>query len=257
MGTYAQPASPGALSLHHRRRFARNPEITCFCREPDLLSQWRGYGAVGGGYAVGFTAKELVAKSETVLLRRVIYDPKKQRATVERWVNAIFALDLEWRLEQKQLLREAKRGVMKDWQTYLAAFQGKTEEQIALKESAKKGLAVLNEGLERFSQFMIESLVCFKDPAYTAEDEWRLILFGKSHPAVLFRASKGCLIPYTELDLSAADGKLAGKLPICGISYGPVLESGMVARSLKTVLRAMSYDHVVPHVERSKVPHRG
>ena len=25
----------------------------CFCKHPDLLSQWRGYSA-GGGYAIGF-----------------------------------------------------------------------------------------------------------------------------------------------------------------------------------------------------------
>ena len=37
--------------------------IACFCREPDLLSQWRGYGAVGGGYAVGFNSADLATRS--------------------------------------------------------------------------------------------------------------------------------------------------------------------------------------------------
>src|SRR4030095_10743470 len=27
--------------------------VSCFCKDGDLLSQWRGYGAYGGGYAVG------------------------------------------------------------------------------------------------------------------------------------------------------------------------------------------------------------
>src|SRR5208283_106971 len=28
--------------------------VSCFCAEGDLLSQWRGYGAQGGGFALGF-----------------------------------------------------------------------------------------------------------------------------------------------------------------------------------------------------------
>lgn len=31
----------------------KNSYAFCFCKQPDLLSQWRGYSA-GGGYAIGF-----------------------------------------------------------------------------------------------------------------------------------------------------------------------------------------------------------
>ncbi|MGU3294352.1 DUF2971 domain-containing protein [Williamsia sp. M5A3_1d] len=33
----------------------RHPHVTCFCTSGNLLSQWRGYGDGGGGYAIGFS----------------------------------------------------------------------------------------------------------------------------------------------------------------------------------------------------------
>jgi hypothetical protein len=60
-----------------------------------------------------------------------------------------------------------------------------------------------------------------------------------------------------ELDLTAEKGVFQGRLPICGINYGPVLESAMVERSLRLFLHATGYDHVIPHVQQSKVPYRG
>jgi hypothetical protein len=230
--------------------------IACFCQEPDLLSQWRGYGAVGGGYAVGFTSAELAKPSPAMLLRKVIYEETEQNAIVKRWVDGVFALDLEWRAEQKRLIKKTTQGKLPDWQALMKAFQGNTEAQTRMREHAKEGLATLNAGLESFSRFMIECLVCFKNPAYAAEDEWRLIVYGQSKPQVLFRVSRGCPTPYVELDLTSKDGELQGRLPISEINYGPVLESGLVARSLRTFLQAARYDHVLPHVKQSRVPYR-
>jgi hypothetical protein len=63
--------------------------IACFCRQPDLLSQWRGYGAVGGGYAVGFVARELARASSGILLRKVVYDRRDQLNIPHRWAAGI------------------------------------------------------------------------------------------------------------------------------------------------------------------------
>ena len=65
--------------------------IACFCEEGDLLSQWRGYAASGGGYALGLGGP-LIARDEAsskVILRKVIYDPKKQRKVLEDWLDAL------------------------------------------------------------------------------------------------------------------------------------------------------------------------
>ena len=53
-------------------------------------SQWRGYGAVGGGYTLGFVANHLGLSQYTNLkqpepvLRKVLYDPKQQKQTRNR-----------------------------------------------------------------------------------------------------------------------------------------------------------------------------
>ncbi len=37
------------------------PFVTCFCEDGDLLSQWRGYGGNGEGFAIGFSASWLAS----------------------------------------------------------------------------------------------------------------------------------------------------------------------------------------------------
>ena len=70
--------------------------ICCFCEDGDLLSQWRGYGAVGGGYSLGFLASRLgltayrTLESPEPVLRRVVYNGKQQRRIIDRWVRAAF-----------------------------------------------------------------------------------------------------------------------------------------------------------------------
>src|ERR1019366_2466702 len=51
----------------------------CFCSEPDLLSQWRGYGDGSGRYSIGFRSGELddVGGGPTQLIR-VVYDDDLQ-----------------------------------------------------------------------------------------------------------------------------------------------------------------------------------
>jgi hypothetical protein len=45
--------------------------VACFCENPDLLSQWRGYPPAGGGYAIGFRAS-VIARGR--LLEKIIYE---------------------------------------------------------------------------------------------------------------------------------------------------------------------------------------
>jgi hypothetical protein len=46
--------SVDVLSKHGAGAF-----MACFCENGDLLSQWRGYGSLGGGFSLGFKAKQL------------------------------------------------------------------------------------------------------------------------------------------------------------------------------------------------------
>ena len=46
--------------------------VSCFCAYGDLLSQWRGYPAPSGGYAIGFHTSAIFDTAG--MLRRVVYD---------------------------------------------------------------------------------------------------------------------------------------------------------------------------------------
>jgi hypothetical protein len=48
--------------------------VSCFCREGDLLSQWRGYGAFGVGLSIGFDIEELRPHPQVAQLFPMSYD---------------------------------------------------------------------------------------------------------------------------------------------------------------------------------------
>jgi hypothetical protein len=68
--------------------------VACFCENGDLLSQWRGYGAAGGGYSLGFAAEHVPKLAVTLstppefIMRRVIYDATDQEALIREHVRA-------------------------------------------------------------------------------------------------------------------------------------------------------------------------
>lgn len=81
--------------FHHQREVY----VTSFCEKGDLLSQWRGYAAASGGYAIGIAAAEIwrptnMRPGPRVILRKVIYNPEIQRRIVRQWVRTMFDLDL-------------------------------------------------------------------------------------------------------------------------------------------------------------------
>jgi hypothetical protein len=66
--------------------FARMLQVylTCFCESGDLLSQWRAYGANGGGYSLGLKFRDdgYRGGETTFMLRRVIYNLNEQRQLI-------------------------------------------------------------------------------------------------------------------------------------------------------------------------------
>lgn len=210
--------------------------VSCFCKSGDLLSQWRGYGAYGGGYAIGFDGKhvgesKLTQPPQGAYLRKVIYDPELQERLVREQVRAVREIN------------------------------------------AIGNLAGIFDvlGLNLFSWFFSESLNCFKDPAYAQEEEWRAICFGRDGPKVLFqpkwRTNSGRLVPYTELDLTSSSDAHKGKLlPIKDIWYGPTLNPVTTERALRLLLESCGYLVEAPQgksepnsvaVRRSGIPFTG
>jgi len=208
--------------------------VCCFCLEGDLLSQWRGYGAQGGGYAIGFDTENFgdreVAMPPRPILRRVIYDRETQFRLIRTWLQAVCDLDTAQRAATNRTLRNRLSERM---ETLVFSFH------------------------LMLSQF----LVCFKNPAYEGEQEWRLIQFGRVQgneiikPA--FRPRGGRIIPYATLDMTQPAGKNPGKLPIQGIRFGPTLEPQTAKRSLRLLCEAAGYRVAWGNVAPSIVPFSG
>lgn len=73
-----------ALVMAHKAARERTFDLylTCFCEEPDLLSQWRGYGDQTSRYCIEFTAAKLPRADKVSPLQSVIYDEAAQARLV-------------------------------------------------------------------------------------------------------------------------------------------------------------------------------
>ena len=208
--------------------------LACFCENGDLLSQWRGYGATGGGYALGFTAKYLGlnyylnAQKPEPLLRKVLYRKRLQKELIRKWVKFLF----DW-----EILRRRQPG------------------------QKNASMIFTDEGWLKFNWFISECLRCFKDPAYEEEQEWRVVQHGNTYygqTAVTsdFRASRGKIVQFVELDFTNSKSKYRGKLPLKTIRYGPTLDTKVTERSLGLLCREKGYGNLVT-ITKSGVPFSG
>ena len=203
-----------------------------FCEKENLLSQWRGYGQSGSGFALGFQTdrlSEFVAEqrpdsnlrpeeSVPVILRRVIYEQHTQENFVRSWIRAI--------VKSLRFDRRAKTPTQTE------------------RPYTQLDMAVI--------RLLYECLVCFKHPGFYEEEEWRLIQQGRvgdqDVTKVDFRTKSGRIVSYTPLTFRSA-GRRAGLqgrdpnvLPIVAITYGPTLDPGGSERALRAFLASRGYD---------------
>jgi hypothetical protein len=78
----------GLLGLMHQQ-FADvySTYLSCFCEEGNLLSQWRGYGKIGTGFALGIDGAKLKQRADGFQLVKVEYNPDAQRELCETYFN--------------------------------------------------------------------------------------------------------------------------------------------------------------------------
>jgi hypothetical protein len=135
------------LPAEHRQAFDESlrsafrmytPFVACFCEDGDLLSQWRGYGGSGAGFALGFSRSWLscsaLVDDAKFRLLRVTYSPAKQRHLIQEYLQG--AATVSRNLE----ISEDGR-----WFWGIAA------------------------------NAMAHLVVAFKNPVFEAENEWRLV----------------------------------------------------------------------------------
>ncbi|MFM1908249.1 MAG: hypothetical protein RLZZ591_1926 [Pseudomonadota bacterium] len=192
--------------------------IACFCEREDLLNQWRVYAGAGGGYALGFEAKEIGRRwgelhpTQDFVLRKVVYDADVQK----RLISEVLEL----------------------------------AERILSEETQSTSVADANTLIGRCCHFVrsevADYLFNFKHPAFKVEEEWRLchIVSPGEEDHVQFRDGTYGLTPYVCLDPTPKAGVNHNKLPLARITHGPVPNPSNVRFALNKLLRAKGYAFV-------------
>jgi hypothetical protein len=231
--------SAGFSFESNRATWAHSIFVACFCENDNLLSQWRAYGKSGGyslGLAISTSSTKLHPEPKTYTNRliKVVYDPDAQ---IQACVS---------------LLTDIARAV----------------------EGIGNAVARQNQySFRRYENFyelvqdlIIETIVAFKNPAFSGEQEWRLVARqrqlmkqgvddgGKSPTEVYFRTSRGLVVPYIKL-VPRQGPTLPGKamFPLSSIRFGPMLNRAKGERALRRLLEMNDFPSDVA-IEGSEIP---
>jgi hypothetical protein len=136
--------------------------LSCFCEAPDLLSQWRGYGANSGRYCIEFAASELARLPGVSPLGAVVYDGDTHARLLARMVDIY--------LQQVGSLETATRDEF-------------------------------NTATSSIASAPFPVIVRFKDPSFHEECEWRCVILDweRSVADVDFVRGDGSFRPYRTL----------------------------------------------------------
>jgi hypothetical protein len=198
--------------------------IACFCTHGDRLSQWRGYPADGGGFALGF-APEPMRDRTGLRLRRVIYDKRHQFTLVESVLRFLC-----------------------DW---LATIEG---------SGADREYAV-RVALQEANILLAECAFCFKHPSFEEEDEWRLVHLAlqdldSPYAPIAFRDAATGLVPFVELRPTGdPPGIIASRLPLTEIVVGPARHPELSKQAMTEYAKRCGYSSDVI-VRNSGIPLR-
>ena len=191
--------------------------ICCFCEEPNLLSQWRSYGANGTGVCLAFDPMQFTAITGADmplgLMRvwRVFYKDKTQEKIVRSAID--FVPELRPGADPELMARQAADAI----------------------------------------HFFIPT---FKNSDFAEEKERRLIFtpFPDCSVKPRYRTARGMLAPYYSVrDLTETAG--SALLPLRSITIGPSVRKELNAQSTAMLLAQNGYDDV--EVAVSDTPYRG
>lgn len=189
----------------------------CFCEKDNLLSQWRGYAAKGGGYNLGISFDsetkyshdlENLTEESHLILRKVIYKPEEQSQIIERYLSSIV---------------EAANDAIKNFLQQRGDIPDTWEHQASIEAA----------------NVLFDLIMSFKNEVFSEENEWRLIkvMSGNHRPELLkFRESNDGLIPYLNTFVFKKTQKGSLEFPLQTIRFGPALEEIRTKSSLELFL---------------------
>lgn len=191
----------------YRSRSFRDTFNISFCQEPDLLSQWRGYGAFQG-VCLEFDSLELAEKLDFTGCEYV--------------GNSVF-------YTKPGATLEAKREII--------SFLGEND-------FFEKSVNVPNYELVGANELLQKLVPFFKDDGFRDEKEFRIaIRVRKYKERVKFRVNPHGLIPYIEIK-ARKNGHLDMCLPIKSITVGPCNEPDFIKEGIRFLLLSKGYDNV-------------
>lgn len=139
--------------------------VVSFTEVPDSLGQWRAYGGMGRGYALGFHGNRLQsqAKDQYCALAKCIYAERKQRQVITELIQETMKTDFPTEYESE---RPSPPGG--DFMVHLSR------------------LAPL-----------------LKHRAFREEKEWRVISRAIAAPRLNFRPGRSTVVPYFQFELGS------------------------------------------------------
>ncbi|MCP5158941.1 MAG: DUF2971 domain-containing protein [Gammaproteobacteria bacterium] len=146
----------------------------------NLLSQWRGYSALGKGVSIGFDPRHIVqcAQHQMFQVGKCIYQLVEQRRLIAQIVEAVETLAERY----DDAVDRHSRPLA---QAYYGVF-------------------------ERIESDLLRIAALLKHPSFQEEEEWRIVspvLTDYVTSPVLFREGTSMLVPYLEFHLRVSDGE--------------------------------------------------
>lgn len=200
----------------------RLPLGMCFSEQNDLLSQWRGYASDGAGFCLQFSFESLKeletqilcspANSAELRLRKVCYQPLE-------FVDYNFP----------KLIFETFGDEFEN-----ASYQG--------------GIVGFDSDLGKPIDRVLSHFYEFKNPAFSEEKEWRLLVVGQtgSYNALNFKSAFDRIFPHLEIDLP--------KNALAGVTLGPKNKTPI--STVNALLSSRWGDRNQPSVRRSNASYR-
>ena len=193
--------------------------VASFCHDGDNLSQWRGYGAQGRGFAIGLNRRALsgIALAQGFSTVPILYDQAGQEVHLD--------------------------GALRDAIVWLRQWSSDPANATTPEET----LLLLGVALT----FMT---LAIKNPYFEDEREWRLvhlIVPGVWESRSKVRLSDGVEVPYEEIELL---NEATGDSAIAEVVIGPITQGVDLESEVRKLLDRSGLDGVA--IRRSLVPLR-